>query len=72
MINQLRLNFMPVPEKVTVVPDLRIHALADLLILSPREPFHEVTGDHFTLYTHPQMVYEPIAAFLEKTTQTNQ
>ena len=66
VINQLRLILSPIHEKVVVAPDLRIHAKADVVVRPPREPFHEVVGDHFTLYTHPQTVYEPIVAFLEK------
>jgi len=66
VINQLRLILMPVPENVAITPDLRIHALADTIVRPPKEPFYEVPGDHFTLYTHPQMVYEPIVAFLVK------
>jgi len=66
VINQLRLILTPVPEKVTVIPDLRIHALEDSIVRPPREPYYEVPGDHFTLYTQPQTVYDPIVAFLEK------
>ena len=66
VINQLRLILTPISEMVTVTPDLRIHAQKDLVVRRPREPFHEVVGDHFTLYTHPETVYEPIVAFLEK------
>jgi len=64
VINQLRLILTPVPEKVAMTPDLRIHALADTIVRHPKELFYEVPGDHFTLYTHPQTVYEPIVAFL--------
>ena len=65
-INQLRLILTPVPEQVTIEPDLRIHARKDIVIRPPREPFHLVSGDHFTLYTSPQEVYEPIVAFLKQ------
>ena len=65
-INQLRLILTPVPEQVSIQPDLRIHAQKDIVIRPPREPFHLVSGDHFTLYTSPQEVYEPIVAFLEQ------
>ena len=65
-INQLRLILTPVPEQVSIQPDLRIHAQKDIVIRPPREPFHLVSGDHFTLYTSPQEVYEPIVAFLER------
>lgn len=64
VINQLRIILTPVPVKITVKPDLRIHAKADLVIRTPREEFHEVPGDHFTLQTHPETVYKPIVAFL--------
>jgi hypothetical protein len=65
IINQLRLILIPVPEKITVKPDLRIHAKADAVVRVPRESFHEVPGDHFTLQTHPDTVYEPIVGFLQ-------
>jgi hypothetical protein len=68
-INQLRVVLAPVAEKIMVTPDLRIHARKDLVIRPPREPFHEVIGDHFTLITHPELVYEPIIAFLLKNTE---
>jgi hypothetical protein len=55
-----------VAEKITVTPDLRIHARKDLVIRPPRQPFHEVVGDHFTLCTHPELVYQPIVALLQK------
>jgi len=65
IINQLRLILTPVSERPTVLPDLRIHARAELIVRPPRESFYEVPGDHFTLYTHPEAVYEPINAFLK-------
>ncbi len=68
LINQLRLILTPVSEKIIAIPDLRIHAQIDLVVRRPRESFHEVVGDHFTLYTHPEAVYVPILAFLEKNT----
>jgi pimeloyl-ACP methyl ester carboxylesterase len=69
VINQMRLILTPIAEKITVTPDLRIHALKDVVVRPPREPFHEVLGDHFTLYTHPEAVFEPILAFLNKNTE---
>jgi hypothetical protein len=65
VVNQLRLIFNPVKEKITVKPDLRIHARADSIIRVPDQPFQEVPGDHFSLYTHPEKVYAPIIAFLQ-------
>ncbi len=66
VINQLRLILTPVPQQVAVKPDLRIHAHKDIVIRPPHESFHIVSGDHFTLYTHPHEVYEPIVDFLKK------
>lgn len=66
VVNQLRLIFNPVEEAVTAAPDLRIHARADSIVRYPDEPALEVPGDHFTLYTHPEKVYRPIAAFLRE------
>lgn len=70
VINQLRLILSPISEKLTVKPDLRIHARGDMVVRVPREPFHEVPGDHFTLQTHPETIYEPIVAFFNKLKQT--
>ncbi len=64
VVNQMKLMAEPV-EKISVLPDLRIHALKDKVIRYPSEPFHEVPGDHFTLVTHPETVIEPIVKFLE-------
>jgi hypothetical protein len=66
VINQMRVIMNPVKEKVTVTPDLRIHAKGDSIVRYPDEEFVEVPGDHFTVYTHPEKVYEPIKAFLER------
>ncbi len=60
VVNQLRLIATHIKEKISVQPDLRIHSRKDNIIKFPKEPFHEVPGDHFTLYTHPEKVYEPI------------
>ncbi|MDB5248144.1 MAG: hypothetical protein JWQ40_2538 [Segetibacter sp.] len=64
VINQLRVVFNPVNETIIAMPDLRIHSKNDNVILYPDQPFHEVPGDHFTLYTHPEAVYKPIVNFL--------
>ncbi|WP_266367295.1 alpha/beta fold hydrolase [Tellurirhabdus rosea] len=66
VVNQLRLILTPVKPLKPVVPDLRIHARADTIIKPPKEPFHEVPGDHFTLFTHPETVVAPIRALLAK------
>lgn len=62
---QLMVIFNPVKETLTVTPDLRIHAKADRIIKYPDQPFHEVPGDHFTLFTYPATVYKPIVDFLK-------
>lgn len=64
VVNQLRLIFNPVKEPITVEPDLRIHARDDSIIRIPDQPFHEIPGDHFSLYTHPEETVRPILDFL--------
>lgn len=64
--NQLRLIFNAAQEAVTAQPDLRIHARHDTVVLTPDQPFHEVPGDHFSLYNYPQKVYTPILELLRK------
>lgn len=66
VLNQLNIVFKPMNTIVTVTPDMRIHATGDALVLVPSEPFVEVPGDHFCLYTHPQDVYLPIIEFLSQ------
>ena len=66
--NQLKTILKPVKEVITVQPDLRIHAKKDTILKPPREPYYEVPGDHFSLYTHPDAVLVPITAFLYKLT----
>ena len=65
VISQMKLIFEPTAP-LSVTPDLRIHAQADKVILPPKEPFHEVPGDHFTLITHPETVIAPIRGLLDK------
>lgn len=66
VVNQLRVIFNPVNEKILVSPDLRIHARADIIIRFPDEPTIEVPGDHFSLYIYPEKVYQPILDFLSQ------
>ena len=66
VVNQLRIVFSPAHDASAEKPDLRIHARRDTIIRFPKEPCHEVPGDHFTLHTHPEEVYQPIVAFLQK------
>jgi pimeloyl-ACP methyl ester carboxylesterase len=65
IVSQLKLMFEPVPTS-NIQPDLRIHARKDSVIKYPREAFHEVPGDHFTLVTHPDTVIKPILDFLKR------
>lgn len=62
---QLMVIFNPVKKTANVNPDLRIHAKADHIVTYPDQSFHEVPGDHFTLYTYPETVYRPIVGFLK-------
>jgi hypothetical protein len=61
---QLEMIFNPYKRAVKVEPDLRIHAKSDEIVRPPDQPFIEVPGDHFTLYTYPDKVYKPIVQFL--------
>ena len=65
VINQLRITLNPESEPETEQPDLRIHARGDSIVRFPDEPCYEVPGDHFTLWTHPEKVVEPINSFLQ-------
>jgi len=65
VVNQMRLIFNPYPTKLTVKPDLSIHARKDTIIRFPDGPVHEVAGDHFSLYTYPEQVYLPILQFMQ-------
>lgn len=67
VLNQMRLILTPVPEVISCTPDLRIHAKRDSVIRYPKDAeCCTVSGDHFTLYTHPAEVYTPIAEFLAR------
>jgi len=61
---KLMIIFNPVKAPLTATADLRIHAKGDKIVKFPDEPFIVVAGDHFTLYTHPETVYEPIVKIL--------
>ena len=65
VIKQLKLWYEPVPQ-IPVAPDLRIHALQDVLVKPPDESFYEVPGDHYSLVTHPEAVIAPILDLLGK------
>ncbi len=65
VLNQMRVVLEPVPDAITIMPDLRIHAKADNIIRYPKgEACTTVSGDHFTLWTNPEEVYTPINNFL--------
>lgn len=63
---QLMLIYNSPKPPITVYPDLRIHAKPDHIVKCPDEAFIEVPGDHFSLYTYPETVYNPIAQFLQQ------
>jgi hypothetical protein len=69
VINQLRLIFNPYLGKLSVQPDLRIHARKDRIVRFPDEPVHEINGDHFSLYTYPEQVYPPIVYLINQYAQ---
>jgi len=63
IVNQLKVIVRPVDVVLTLQPDLRIHSKEDPILKPPKEPFYNVPGDHFGLYTHPQEVAKPIINF---------
>lgn len=65
VVNQLKVVNSLAPEGLAIEPDLRIHARRDTIIRFPDQPVLEVPGDHFTLWTHPEAVYPPIASFVK-------
>jgi len=65
IVNQLKVIIRPVDVVLAVQPDLRIHSKEDPILKPPAEPFYNVPGDHFGLYTHPREVAEPIIRFLQ-------
>ncbi len=60
---QLQVLFAPVPP-LGVLPELRVHALADNVVLPPDEPFLEIPGDHFAHYYYPELVAAAIRPLL--------
>jgi hypothetical protein len=66
ILNQLRLILNPVDKIVTVKPDLVLHSKGDQLVRCPDEPFVELHGDHFSLYTNPGEVYPHILDLIGK------
>lgn len=69
VVNQLRLIFNLYPVKLSVKPDLSIHAKGDTIIRFPDGAVYEVAGDHFSLYTYPEQVYPPILNFIHHATK---
>lgn len=63
---QLQIILKEVDEAISVQPDLRIHSPKDTILKPPEEPYYQVPGDHFALYTHPEEVCLPISNFLKK------
>lgn len=65
LVKQLQIIYNPLPEKNTCLPEVRMHARRDHLVLPPDESFFETPGDHFALYTYPTIVYNEINRFLQ-------
>lgn len=49
---------------LTIIPELRIHAVKDNIVAVPDESFVEVSGDHFCLVYYPQEVSTAILKVL--------
>lgn len=60
------LNIIASKEKPEYKEILRLHGLEDRILAVPDEPFTEIPGDHFSLYTYPIEVVKPIAEALNK------
>jgi len=52
-------------------PSLRIHAIADRIVLPPLETFTEAPGDHFCMLTHPKEVGDILTQWLESVASDN-
>jgi hypothetical protein len=68
VVNQLRLILNPAGSQIDEMPELVIHAKEDAIIRFPEGRVCEVPGDHFSLYTHPELVAGPICQFLKNLT----
>ena len=64
VIYQLKLIFEPV-EKISVTPNLRLHAKHDPIVREPKENYHEIPGNHFTIYEQPETVIQALNFFLK-------
>lgn len=64
LVKQLKVVFNPVVQPSFTSPDLRMHARKDHLVRPPDESYIEIPGDHFALYTFPNLVYPEINHFL--------
>ncbi len=71
VINQLAAALIPLKPRLNVQPDLRIHSKGDRIVRPPKEPYIEVPGDHFSLYTHPADVAAAINNFLRSLKNEN-
>lgn len=72
VLNQLGLIFNPYSKPIHTKPDLAIHAKGDDIIEFPDGDFFEVEGDHFSLYTHPKQVIQPIIDLMETKSLLNE
>jgi pimeloyl-ACP methyl ester carboxylesterase len=62
---QLQVLFAPVPP-LAVLPELRVHALADNVVRPPDEPFLQIPGDHFAHYYYPELVAKAIEGLMRE------
>ncbi len=58
------LNIIASQERPNYNELLRLHALKDRILSVPDEPFTEIPGDHFSLYSFPAETAKPIAEVL--------
>jgi pimeloyl-ACP methyl ester carboxylesterase len=64
VINQLRIILNPLEERIDGQPEVVIHSEKDTIIRYPDHRVSTVSGDHFTLITHPEEVIKVIRPFL--------
>ncbi|WP_018617679.1 alpha/beta fold hydrolase [Spirosoma luteum] len=64
VINQLQIILNPLEERIDNQPEVVIHAEKDTIVRYPDNRVTTVSGDHFTLITHPNEVIKAIRPFL--------
>jgi hypothetical protein len=71
VINQLKVALTRVTLVPNVEPDLRIHSKGDLIVRPPKQPYYEVPGDHFSLYTHANFTAVAINNYIDNLKKQN-